>query len=70
MTQYFVVGGEYDSTEFENLKSDEVRVGSYETFEVADPARSQLSWQWVDQCNARFVANQAKAEPMRCCAGY
>lgn len=52
--KYWVIGGEYDSTDFKKLKSEETRRGPFASYKSAEAEWSKLSWQYVDQCNTRF----------------
>tara|TARA_R110000824_G_C15051390_1_gene661473 strand:- start:171 stop:623 length:453 start_codon:yes stop_codon:yes gene_type:complete len=53
--EYWVVGGEYETTEFETpVGGEEERHGPYKTFEDAEKAWSKLAWQHVDNCNCRY----------------
>lgn len=54
MSSYWVVGGEYRTTEFRELVGKEVREGPFRTRAEAERAWTRLSWQAVDNCNVRF----------------
>lgn len=56
MTQYWVVGGEYESTKFEGLAGggSPLRAGPFANYDEARRKWSELAWQSVDSCNVRF----------------
>tara|TARA_E500000318_G_scaffold99772_1_gene102022 strand:+ start:278 stop:649 length:372 start_codon:yes stop_codon:yes gene_type:complete len=55
LEEYWVVGGEYETTEFETpVGGEEERHGPFATFEDAEKAWSKLAWQYVDNCNCRY----------------
>jgi hypothetical protein len=56
MTSYWVVGGEYESTEFKVIADGGTprRYGPYRTYEDALRQWSEVAWQSVDNCNIRF----------------
>lgn len=61
MQKYWVVGGLYSSTEFTELApgAEDVRIGPFVSYAEAKSAWADLSWQAVDQCNARFVITES-----------
>ena len=56
MTAYWVVGGEYASTDFNKIApgKTEQRFGPYAGYEDALAKWSELAWQTVDNCNVRY----------------
>lgn len=56
MAQYWVVGGEYDSTKFQAMAGGgkPLRVGPFISYEEALRKWAELAWQSVDSCNVRF----------------
>ncbi|MFM2128945.1 MAG: hypothetical protein RL477_491 [Pseudomonadota bacterium] len=56
MAQYWVVGGEYDSTRFQHIAGGRkpFRAGPFGTYEDALRKWAELAWQTVDTCNVRF----------------
>jgi hypothetical protein len=55
LEEYWVVGGEYESTDFEKpVGGSEERHGPFATFSDAEKAWSKLAWQHVDDCNFRY----------------
>jgi hypothetical protein len=56
MRQFWVVGGEYESTAFKNLAegSTEVREGPFDDYDKALKEWQRLAWETVDDCNAHF----------------
>ncbi len=56
MAKYWVVGGEYATTDFKTLKpgSPEVREGPFASYDEAYRKWQELSWRWVDSCNIRY----------------
>lgn len=56
MRQFWVVGGEYESTAFKNLAegTTEVRQGPFDDYDKALKEWRRLAWETVDNCNAHF----------------
>jgi|TARA_R100001224_G_scaffold63007_1_gene37704 hypothetical protein len=55
LEEYWVVGGEYETTDFEKpVGGEEERHGPFATFKDAEKAWSKLAWQHVDNCNCRY----------------
>lgn len=56
MRQFWVVGGEYESTAFKNLAegATEVREGPFDDYDKALKEWQRLAWETVDNCNAHF----------------
>ncbi|MEQ5775304.1 MULTISPECIES: hypothetical protein [unclassified Thalassospira] len=55
LDEYWVVGGEYEDTEFEKpVGGSEERHGPFASFEQAEKEWSKLAWQNVDNCNCRY----------------
>lgn len=56
MTRFWVVGGEYTSTDFDQLVEGaaEERYGPYSSYEQAMDDWLGLSWRQVDNCNYRY----------------
>lgn len=56
MAKYWVVGGEYMTTDFKTIKpgSEQVREGPFTAYEDAYRKWQDLSWRAVDSCNTRF----------------
>lgn len=56
MRQFWVVGGEYESTAFKNLAegATEVRQGPFDDYDKALKEWQRLAWETVDNCNAHF----------------
>ena len=56
MRQFWVVGGEYESTAFRNLAegTTEVREGPFDDYDKALKEWQRLAWETVDDCNAHF----------------
>ena len=54
--QYWVVGGEYASTSFDELADDghEEAFGPFEHYQDAVKEWWERSWATVDNCNARY----------------
>ena len=52
MRQFWVVGGEYESTAFKNLAegSTEVREGPFDDYDKALKEWQRLAWETVDDC--------------------
>lgn len=66
MVKYWIVGGEYEATDFEALKpgTEEVREGPFADYADAYRKWQELSWKSVDSCNVRYrieVENDAAA---------
>lgn len=66
MARYWVVGGEYESTDFKVLKAggQELRAGPFTTYEDALRKWAELAWKSVDSCNIRYrieIENDAAA---------
>jgi hypothetical protein len=53
---YWVVGGEYADTGFENLADgkEEERYGPFNTYKEAQGLWQQLSWQHIDDAHVRY----------------
>ncbi len=56
MAQFWVVGGEYDSTRFQHMAGGgkPFRAGPFRSYEEALRKWAELAWQSVDACNVRF----------------
>jgi hypothetical protein len=56
VTQYWVIGGEYESTEFKTIAGGgrPQRMGPFASYEDALAKWADLAWQSVDNCNIRF----------------
>lgn len=56
MSAYWVVGGEYASTDFNKIApgAQEQRFGPFAGYEDALDKWSELAWRTVDNCNVRF----------------
>jgi hypothetical protein len=57
MTRYWVVGGEYKSTDFRETVDGTPprRYGPFGTREEAEARWAALSWAEVDNCHARYA---------------
>lgn len=53
-TKYFVEGGEYTSTDFNELVSDMKSFGPFETYKEAYDKWLEESWHDVDNCHAKY----------------
>ncbi len=52
---YYVIGGEYTDTDFEEFKDGKgEEYGPFETYEKAEEIWRKHSWLNVDTCNCRF----------------
>lgn len=56
MATYWVVGGEYETTDFKTIKpgTEEFRAGPFTSYADAFRTWQGLSWKAVDSCNTRF----------------
>ena len=54
---YFVVGGNYKNTSFEELEDDSQpeRYGPFKSYEDARKHWEKISWEKVDSCNTRYI---------------
>ena len=61
MFRYWVVGGNYASTEFSELApgAEDVRIGPFVSYREARSAWAEISWQAADQCNVRFMITES-----------
>jgi hypothetical protein len=57
MTRYWVVGGEYKSTDFRETVDGKPprRYGPFNTLEEAQARWAALSWAEVDNCHTRYA---------------
>ena len=64
MRQFWVVGGEYESTAFKNLAegTTEVREGPFDDYDKALKEWQRLAWETVDDCNAHFHIEEENVE--------
>ena len=53
---YFVVGGVYKDTSFEELENSEnqEKLGPFESYDEALKVWEKVSWEKVDDCNVRY----------------
>lgn len=64
MACYWIVGGEYQATDFAHMApgSEEQRFGPFNSYLEAKRAWAQLSWTNVDNCHVRyFIVKQETA---------
>lgn len=64
MACYWIVGGEYQATDFAHMApgSEEQRYGPFNSYVEANKAWAQLSWTNVDNCHVRyFIVKQETA---------
>jgi hypothetical protein len=54
MAMYWVIGGEYRDTGFDELIGKEKKYGPFESFEAAEAKWNQVAWQSVDDANSRY----------------
>lgn len=56
MTTFWVIGGEYASTDFNKIApgKTEQRLGPFASYEDALGKWTELAWQSVDCCNVRY----------------
>ncbi len=56
MTTFWVIGGEYASTDFNKIApgKSEQRLGPFASYEDALGKWTELAWQSVDCCNVRY----------------
>lgn len=54
MAKYWVIGGTYEDTGFDNPIGEETRLGPFHSFEDAEAKWSKLAWQTVDDANTRY----------------
>lgn len=58
---YYVIGGEYTDTDFEELRDGEgEEYGPFKTYEEAEEIWRKHSWLNVDTCNCRFSIKERK----------
>ncbi len=64
MAQYWVVGGEYDSTKFQHIAGNgkPFRAGPFRSYEDALQKWAELAWKSVDSCNVRFHIETEEAD--------
>jgi hypothetical protein len=57
MPRYWVIGGEYKTTDFRDLANDKgpQRFGPFETYDEAKAVWQAQSWASVDSCHSRFT---------------
>ncbi|MFN4283023.1 MAG: DUF4170 domain-containing protein [Alphaproteobacteria bacterium] len=57
MPRYWVIGGEYKTTDFRDMANGNgpQRFGPFETYEQAKSAWQAQSWANVDSCHHRFT---------------
>jgi hypothetical protein len=57
MPRYWVIGGEYKTTDFRDMANDKgpQRFGPFETYDEAKAAWQAKSWANVDNCNYRYT---------------
>jgi hypothetical protein len=65
LLKYWVVGGRYADTSFRTIAGGgrEDWLGPFESYDQAEAEWSQLSWQTVDDCHARYRIVKAKSPP-------
>ena len=63
MSEFWVVGGEYETTEFKNLAKgvSEVREGPFENYEDAVKCWQTHAWATVDNAMAHFHIEEAQS---------
>ena len=54
MARYWVIGGEYRDTGFDEPIGKEQKFGPFDSFESAEAKWSQMAWQTVDDANIRY----------------
>ena len=56
MAGYWIVGGEYQSTDFAEMVEghEEKRIGPFETYGAARKEWARLSWSGVDDAHLRY----------------
>ena len=56
MARYWIVGGEYRSTEFAEMAEgrEEERIGPFESYGAARKEWARLSWSGVDNAHLRY----------------
>lgn len=56
MSQYWIVGGQYQATDFADLAPDgeEQSLGPFGSYLEAKKAWARLSWTKVDNCHVRY----------------
>ncbi len=56
MRDYWVIGGEYESTAFDRLAGDaaEERYGPFDSFDAAMQLWRRLSFRRIDECQVRY----------------
>ncbi len=61
MFKYWVVGGNYTSTDFQQLApgAEDIRVGPFISYSEAKSAWAELSRQASERCNTRFVITES-----------
>ncbi len=61
MARYWITGGTFASTDFNRLApgAEDFRIGPFVTYEEAECAWAELSWQHIDECNTRFVISES-----------
>jgi hypothetical protein len=57
MPHYWVIGGEYRTTDFRDMANGKgpERFGPFETYDEAKAAWKAHSWASVDSCHSRFT---------------
>ncbi len=53
-SRYWVVGGTYTSTEFDQPEEKEERYGPYDSYAEAFSTWSRLAWKTVDDAHTRY----------------
>jgi hypothetical protein len=68
MQQFWVVGGEYRDTNFqEAVRGSEEWYGPFKTYEAARQEWARHAWSTVDDCHMRYRIEQMDPdEPPRC----
>ncbi len=54
MAKYWVIGGTYQDTGFDQPIGEETKVGPFGSFEDAEREWSKMAWQSVDDANSRY----------------
>lgn len=64
MARYWIVGCEYDSTDFVDMADghEEERIGPFETYGAARKEWVRLSWCGVDNAHLRYFIRKEEGE--------
>jgi hypothetical protein len=65
MSRYWVIGGEYADTAFEQIAggAEEERIGPFESYEAAKAEWRARAWGSVDSAHARYRIEEEAANP-------